>query len=369
MAPVIRAIDRRRKIFEQVVVTTGQHREMLDQSLRSFGIVPETDLGLMRPAQSIGGFASRALAALDDLFARADADVVLIQGDTTTVLCASLAAFWMGIPLGHVEAGLRSHDRQRPFPEELNREVAGLAARFHFAPTERARDNLLRQEVDPSTIFVTGNTIVDALAMLDVGPEFSLPALDTLDFAHHRVVLVTAHRRESHGPAMASICRAIREIASRFADLSVLFPVHLNPSVQRVVHDELGDCPQVLLVDPLDYDDLLRVMQRAHLILTDSGGIQEEAPSFGKPVLVLRDVTERPEAVEAGLAHLVGTDQRAIVAAAVRLLSDDDAYGAMVGRDNPFGDGHAGERIASILAEQLGAAGSSGIGVAESSVA
>ncbi len=353
MAPVIRAVGARPERFEQLVVTTGQHREMLDQVMGAFGLQPDVDLDLMAPDHRIGDFAGRALQTLTELFARESPDLVLIQGDTTTVLCAALAAFWLGIPLGHVEAGLRSHDRQQPFPEELNREVAGLAAHFHFAPTPRARDNLLRQDVAPERVWVTGNTIVDALGQLELGDAFSVPALRSVDFDRTRVILVTAHRRESHGAPLASICAAVRTLAERFPDTRIIFPVHLNPRVQRVVHDELDGVAQVLLTGPLGYQDLLRVIRGSFLILTDSGGIQEEAPSFHKPALVLRDVTERPEAVDAGLAELVGTDAGRIVESAARLLTDASAYADMTNGTNPFGDGRAGERIASILADRV----------------
>jgi UDP-N-acetylglucosamine 2-epimerase (non-hydrolysing) len=353
MAPVIRAIGARPTTFEQLVVTTGQHREMLDQVMGAFGLEPDIDLDLMRPDHRIGEFAARALRQLTDLLVSRSPDLVLIQGDTTTVLCAALAAFWLGIPLGHVEAGLRSHDRQQPFPEELNREVAGLAAHFHFAPTPRARDNLLRQDVPPERVWITGNTIVDALGQLELRETFSAPALRSVDFEGSRVILVTAHRRESHGPPLAWICAAVRTIAERFPDTQVIFPVHLNPRVQRVVHHELDGVARVLLTEPLGYPDLLRVISGSFLILTDSGGIQEEAPSFHKPALVLREVTERPEAVDAGLAELVGTDPGRIVRSAARLLTDAGAYAAMTNGTNPFGDGRAGERIASILADRL----------------
>ena len=353
MAPVIRALEKRPETFRHSLVTTAQHREMLDQVLRAFRLRADVDLDLMEPDHKIGSFAARAMKALTELFASARPDVVLIQGDTTTVLTAALSAFWQHVPLGHVEAGLRSGDRQQPFPEELNREVAGLAARFHFAPTVRARENLLAQNVSPDRVFVTGNPIVDALEMLALDPGFNLASLAGLDFDQERVILVTAHRRENHGAPLVSVCRAIRLLTERFPDVRVVFPVHLNPRVQAVVHNELGGVSQVLLTDPLDYEDLLRLMRRCCLILTDSGGIQEEAPSFHKPVLVLREVTERPEAVEAGLAMLVGTKAESILSAATRLLEDASAYRAMTAGTNPFGDGRAGERIAAILAREL----------------
>jgi UDP-N-acetylglucosamine 2-epimerase (non-hydrolysing) len=353
MAPVIRAIEARPSSFEHTLVTTGQHREMLDQVMGTFGLKPAIDLDLMEPDHRIGNFAARALHALTDLFADEAPEVVLIQGDTTTVLIAALAAFWLRVPLGHVEAGLRSHDREQPFPEELNREVAGLAARFHFAPTVRARENLIRQNVRPEHVFVTGNPIVDALEMLELDDLFSTPQLAEVASAPRRLVLVTTHRRENHGDPMISICRAIRALVEQFEDLQFVCPVHLNPRVQAVVRRELGEVPRVLLTDPLEYTDLLRLMSRAWLILTDSGGIQEEAPSFRKPVLVLREVTERPEAVEAGLAKVVGTDSTEIVDGVTRLLRDAEAYRSMTSGTNPFGDGRAGERIASVLEQEL----------------
>ena len=353
MVPVIRAVAARPDVFEQTVVSTGQHREMLGQVMDAFGLVPDVDLDLMQHEHRIGEFAGAALQALTELFVSAEPDVVLIQGDTTTVLCAALAAFWLRIPLGHVEAGLRSHDRRQPFPEELNREVAGLAAQWHFAPTSRARDNLVRQNVAPDRVWVTGNTIVDALELLELGDQFAVPALRSVDFDRSRVILVTAHRRENHGAPLAAICAAVRTLARRFPDVQVVFPVHLNPRVQRIVHQELDGLPHVLLTEPLGYRDLLAVIRGSFLILTDSGGIQEEAPSFHTPALILREVTERPEAVEAGLAALVGTDTDRIVQSATRLLTDGDAYAAMTNGRNPFGDGRAGERIAAILAEQL----------------
>lgn len=353
MAPVILAIRRRPHDFEQVVAATGQHRDMLDQVLTSFDIAPDVDLDLMHHDHRIGSFAGRAMGALTELFLDVDPDVILVQGDTTTVLCASLAAFWLQIPLGHVEAGLRSHDRSQPFPEELNREVAGLAAHFHFAPTPRARDNLLRERVAAERIFVTGNPIVDALAMMQLDVAMQEPALAELDVAGRRTILVTAHRRENHGAPLIAICRALRKLVERFEDVQIVLPVHLNPHVDDSVRRELAGTRRILLTPPLAYDDLLRVMSRAHLILTDSGGIQEEAPSFRKPVLVLREVTERPEAVEAGMSQLVGTDSERIVECVSELLGDDCAYRAMAEGPNPFGDGRAGERIAEILRAQV----------------
>jgi UDP-N-acetylglucosamine 2-epimerase (non-hydrolysing) len=353
MAPVVRALDRRREVFEHTFVSTAQHRELLDNVLRTLGVSPSIDLELMQPGQGLGQFASRALAALSELFARLTPDAVLVQGDTTTVMVASLAAFYQGIKVGHVEAGLRSFDRQNPFPEEINRRVTGCVADWHFAPTERAAKNLLAEGVSRDHVFVTGNTIVDALRSIHLDDAFENRQLDEVDFQRKRILLVTAHRRENHGEPLAAICDALKTLAARYEDVEVVYPVHLNPNVRNVAHDLLGSVPRVRLVDPLSYSDLLRVMKRCCLILTDSGGIQEEAPSFGKPVLVLREVTERPEAVESGAAKIVGTDHERIVCEAARLLDDPAELARMTAAKNPFGDGHAAERIVEILETQL----------------
>jgi len=352
MAPVLHALACRRADFESLLVTTAQHREMLDQALAAFALKPDVDLALMEPDQDLAGFASRALVSVSAMLADIRPDMILIQGDTTTVMVAALAAFYRRIRVGHVEAGLRSFDTANPFPEEINRRVAACLADVHFAPTVRARDNLVREGVEASRIVVTGNTIVDALSSMRVD-GFEDPILRRLDFVAHRVLLVTAHRRENHGAPLRAICRALAELTATFPDVDVVYPVHLNPNVRAVVSEELGRTPRVHLTEPLSYPDLLGVMRRCHLILTDSGGIQEEAASFGKPVLVLRAVTERPELVEAGGARVVGTETPAIVAEATRLLTDRAVYAAMAAVENPFGDGHAAERIVTVLGERL----------------
>ena len=354
MAPVVRELARRPAEFESILVTTGQHGRMLEQVFESFGIRADRDMRLMQHDQTLAGFASRALAEVAALLAETKPDVVLLQGDTTTVMTAALAAFYHGVKVGHVEAGLRSFDRRNPFPEEINRKIAGCVADFHFAPTEGARQNLLREGVPDSSVFVTGNTIVDALRSMPVDGPFEDARLGGVDFGRRLVVLVTAHRRENHGPPLRSICEAIRTLAEDFPLVEVVYPVHLNPNVRTVVHEMLGAAPRVHLVEPCSYGDLLRLMSRCHFILTDSGGIQEEAPSFHKPVLILRDVTERPEVVEAGAGMLVGTDAARIVKEAARLLTDRRAYERMSGAANPFGDGRAAERIVDVLAERLG---------------
>lgn len=353
MAPVIREFARRGDEFEHLVVNTGQHRQMLDQVMSVFGITPDIDLGLMVHNQSLADFASRSLAALSQLFVKLKPDAVLLQGDTTTVMTGALAAFYEKITVGHVEAGLRSFDRRNPFPEEINRRIAGCVADLHFAPTAGARDNLLREGVPEARVFVTGNTIVDALRSIPLEGEFEDPKLNMIDFKSKRVVLVTAHRRENHGGPLRSICEALRTLVASVADLQIVYPVHLNPNVTSVVGELLGTLPGVHLVEPVSYRDLLRLMDRCYLILSDSGGIQEEAPSFHKPVLVLRETTERPEVIEAGAGKLVGTDTNRIVEAASRLLTDPAEYARMSNVENPFGDGRAAERIVDILARNV----------------
>jgi UDP-N-acetylglucosamine 2-epimerase (non-hydrolysing) len=353
LAPVIKELSRRAELFDPILITTAQHREMLDQLLSAFQLQPDFDLDLMQSNQALGEFASRSLSALSNLLGKLKPDVVLIQGDTTTMMTAALASFYQRIPVGHVEAGLRSFDRANPFPEEINRRIAGCLADFHFAPTERARRNLLAENIPDDRIFVTGNTVVDALNSISLGEVFDDEKLANIDFTGKRLLLVTAHRRESHGGPLKSICSAIKRLAESFSDVCVVYPVHLNPNVLSTVYEELGKIPRVHLVEPVSYIDLLRLMKRCYFILSDSGGIQEEAPSFHKPILVLREVTERPEVIEVNAGRLVGTDESRIVEAATKLLTDSPAYEAMSATANPFGDGHAAERIVQILADRL----------------
>jgi UDP-N-acetylglucosamine 2-epimerase (non-hydrolysing) len=351
MAPVARAFQRRGDRFEHLLATTGQHRDMAAQMLEAFGLVADVDLELGEPDQTLASFASRALAATAELFATVRPDVVLVQGDTTTVMAASLAAFYAGVRVGHVEAGLRTGVRRNPFPEELNRRVTSVVADWHFAPTERAAANLRGEGIDPASIHVTGNTVVDALAMLDLdGAEPDI--VRSLPDAQ-RLLLVTAHRRESFGAPMRAVCRALRAIAAERADVAIVYPVHPNPSVGDVVHAELDGVERVHLVAPMSYRELLATMRRSAIVLTDSGGIQEEAPSFGVPVLVLRDASERRELIDAGGAVLVGTDERLIVETALRLLDDETELAALRPTANPFGDGRAAERIVEILERDL----------------
>lgn len=352
LAPVVHEIQRRNEAFEHFLVTTAQHREMLDQVLATFQLKPSIDLALMGHDQSLAAFASRSLSAVSDLLTGLKPDVVLIQGDTTTTMTSALASFYIRVPVGHVEAGLRSFDPWNPFPEEINRRVTASLVDFHFAPTDRARLNLIREGILESNVFITGNTIVDALKSVSLDGEFGETRLNEVDFDRRRVLLVTAHRRENHGPPLRSICRALGRLAAT-GDVEIVYPVHLNPNVSQVVHEELSATPHVHLVGPVSYTDLLRLMKRCYLILTDSGGIQEEAPSFDKPVLVLREATERPELIEAGAGKLVGTDSQRIYESAMWLLNDATAYKAMTNIRNPFGDGDAAERIASILEQKL----------------
>src|SRR5262245_51276446 len=347
MAPVI--LELRRRSWARVrVLATAQHRQMLDQVLGLFGIEPDVDLDLMRPDQALADLTARMLSALDGTLERERPAAVLAQGDTTTVLTTALACFYRRIPFGHVEAGLRTGDLDYPFPEEMNRSVAGRLARLHFAPTESARANLRREGIQEQ-VYVTGNTVIDALLQV-AAREAPLPERVPAD---RRLILVTAHRRENFGEPLRQICRALLALADGNPDVHVLYPVHLNPNVSGVVRPALGGHPRITLCDPLDYLPFVAAMKKSTLILSDSGGVQEEAPALGKPVLVLRAETERPEAVEAGVVKLVGTDAGVIVAEAQRLLDDPAAYRAMAKGVSPYGDGHAAERIADVLQDAL----------------
>jgi len=350
MAPVVLELQARPDHFEVFTCATAQHRELLDQVLELFDITPDVDLNLMRPGQTPSQVASRILATLEPVLQEIHPDWVLVQGDTTTVMASAIAAHHLRIRVGHVEAGLRTGDRWNPFPEEMNRVITDHISDLCFAPTARARQNLLAEGISDAAIHVTGNTVVDALRIIvrqpwPPAPESPLAKLHK----GQRVILVTAHRRENFGAPFERICLALRQIATRFKDVSLVYPVHPNPNVHEVAHRRLGDIPNIMLLPPLDYLSLVHVMRRSTLILTDSGGIQEEAPALGVPVLVLREVTERPEAVESGVARIVGTDPERIVREASRLLEDPAAHDAMAHAINPYGDGHAAERIAEAL--------------------
>lgn len=344
MAPVIQGLAQD-PAFSSRVLATAQHRHLLDQVLAIFGIQPDLDLDIMRPNQDLSALTARLLPALDQALAQEAPDLVLIQGDTTTVMTAALACFYRRIPFGHVEAGLRTGDLDNPFPEEMNRRVAGCLARWHFVPTESARHNLLREGIDPAAIHVTGNTVIDALlSVTDRRPEIGIPLDPT-----KRLILVTAHRRENFGAPFREICQALLHLAETNPDIHILYPVHPNPNIQGPATEILGDHPAITLCPPLDYLPFVGAMQRAYLILSDSGGVQEEAPALAKPVLVLRNETERPEAVEAGVVNLVGPDRARIVREAQRLLDDPTAYRAMARGVSPYGDGQAAARIIAAL--------------------
>lgn len=342
--------------FDAQVCVTGQHREMLDQVMTLFGIEADHDLGIMRPGQTLTNVATAVMSGLATLFADYRPDIVLVHGDTLTTLAASLSAYWHQIPVAHVEAGLRTGNLYSPWPEEANRKLTGGIAALHFSPTDVAAGNLLREGVDPSTIVVTGNTVIDALLDVvqrlrdDTGLREQVTRGLPMPATGRRLILVTGHRRENFGDGFERICAAIAAIARRFPDVDVVYPVHLNPNVREPVNRLLSGLPNVKLIEPLDYLPFVAMLEAATLVLTDSGGIQEEAPSLGKPVLVMRDTTERPEAVSAGTVKLVGTDEAAIVAETTRLLTDADAYAAMAAVHNPYGDGKAVGRIVEALA-------------------
>ena len=350
MAPVVRELERRAGI-ESLVCVTAQHRQMLDGVLEAFAIRPDYDLDIMRPAQTLSGITTAALAGLDGVIARARPQLVLVHGDTSTTLAGALAAFYHRVAIGHVEAGLRTGDKYSPFPEEMNRQLTDRLCDLCFAPTERSRGNLLREDIPPERIVVTGNTAIDALAVT-VRPDYRHPVLDWA--GEGRLILLTAHRRENLGAPLHRIFRAVRRLAERFDDVRVVYPVHLNPAVRQAAAAELAGCAHVRLIEPLDAPDFHNLLARAYLVLTDSGGIQEEAPALGKPVLVLRGTTERPEGVAAGTLRLVGTEEEGVFRAAAELLRDQEAYAHMKGASNPYGDGHAAERIADALLARFG---------------
>jgi UDP-N-acetylglucosamine 2-epimerase (non-hydrolysing) len=355
MAPVVQRLAKTRGIDSRVCIT-AQHRQMLDQVLDLFGIQPDYDLDLMRDDQSLAELSAAIFTDLDPVLADFKPDWVLVQGDTTTVAITSLLAYYRRVKVGHVEAGLRTHNKWQPFPEEINRRVAGVVADLHFAPTQQARQNLLHEGISDEAIAVTGNPVIDALQFVAGQPapqeiEELLRKLDIASFStsgDKQLILVTAHRRENFGKPLENICLALKELAER-GDVEIVYPVHLNPNVQEPVNRILKNIPHVTLLPPLDYLPLVHLQKRAKIILTDSGGIQEEAPAFGVPVLVMREVTERPEGIEAGTLRLVGTDTSKIVSDAQRLLDDPSAHAEMAKAVNPFGDGRATERIIEAL--------------------
>lgn len=346
MAPLVLELQRRDTTFEPIVTVTAQHREMLDQVLTIFDITPDYDLNMMKHGQTLAQIAARAVDGLDDIMKKARPDIVLVHGDTSTTFAASLAAYYNEIPVGHVEAGLRTWNKYAPYPEEMNRQLTGVLADLHFAPTEQAKQNLIQENKPDDRIFVTGNTAIDALKTT-VKESYANPILDKA--ASKRLVLLTAHRRENLGENMEHMFRAIKLLVETHDDIHVIYPVHLNPKVRSVADAILGDDERIQLIEPLDVIDFHNIAAKSHLILTDSGGIQEEAPSLGVPVLVLRDTTERPEGIEAGTLKLVGTNEDVIFREAHELLSRPEAYAKMAKASNPYGDGKASARIADMI--------------------
>ena len=358
MAPIVLELQKHPDKITPVVAVTAQHREMLDQVLNLFNITPDHDLDIMAQGQTLFDITTKAMKGLDQVLTDEKPDIVLVHGDTTTTFAGALAAYYHQIPVGHVEAGLRTHNKYSPFPEEMNRRLTGCISDLNFAPTETSEANLLAESVPAESIFVTGNTVIDALHHT-VRDDFAFEdeMLRNIDFTNKRVILVTTHRRENLGEPMRHVYKALRQLTEEFDDVEVVFPVHKNPKVREVVREELGGLSKVHLIDPLDYEPFANLMSRAHLILTDSGGVQEEAPALGKPVLVLRDTTERPEAVAAGTVKLIGTDRERVYQEAKMLLTDKEEYGRMAESVNPYGDGKASERIIQAILYHYGLAG------------
>ena len=352
LAPVIHEFQKYGKI-ETIIIVTAQHREMLDQVLDVFDIKPDYDLNLMKDNQSLSDVTAEVVKEIERLLLKERPDIIFVQGDTTTAFASALAAFYQKTKIAHIEAGLRTGNRYSPFPEEVNRRIISVLADYHFAPTERAKMNLLNEGIKEESIFVTGNTVIDALLMTvekinSKGDEAFASMFDGIDFSK-KIILVTGHRRENFGEGIRNICYALKEIASRNPDVQVVYPVHLNPNVQKPVYEIIGDTENISLLEPLNYEDFVYLMSKCYIILTDSGGIQEEAPSLNKPVLVMRDTTERPEAVEAGATRLVHVEKDKIVANTQLLLDDEKEYKKMANSVNPFGDGQASKKIVDII--------------------
>jgi UDP-N-acetylglucosamine 2-epimerase (non-hydrolysing) len=349
MAPLVKELESRKEI-QSIVCVTAQHREMLDQVLQTFNITPDYDLNIMQQGQTLAQITTRALVGVDEVIKQAKPDIVLVHGDTTTTFAGGLAAFYNQVAIGHVEAGLRTYNKYSPYPEEMNRQMVDCMTDMYFAPTQLSRQNLLQQNVDDSKIYVTGNTAIDAMSTT-VDQNYRHPVLDWV--GEDKMILLTAHRRENLGEPMKNIFRAIRRVLNEVPGLKVVYPIHKNPLVRAAADEVLKDCERVRLIEPLEVFDFHNFQNMAHLILTDSGGIQEEAPSLGKPVLVLRDTTERPEGIDAGTLKLVGTDAEVIYKETMRLLTDAEEYRRMSRAGNPYGDGHASERIVDAIIEKF----------------
>lgn len=349
MCPLVQECKKQNK-WETILCVTGQHRQMLDQVLNVFHVIPNYDLSIMEKKQTLFDITVNILESIKAVLNKEKPDIVLVHGDTSTTFAAALACFYLQIPVGHVEAGLRTHNIASPYPEEFNRQAVSIIAKYHFAPTEAAKVNLIQEGKNERSIFVTGNTAIDALKTT-IRTDYSHPQLDWT--ANSRLILVTAHRRENLGAPMRRMFRAIRHVIEEHVDVKAIYPIHMNPTVRQAAQEELGDCDRIRLIDPLDVLDFHNFMARSDLILTDSGGIQEEAPALGKPVLVMRETTERPEGIQAGTLKLVGTSEETIYREFTRLLIDQDAYTAMAKASNPYGDGHACARIVEILRDQV----------------
>lgn len=353
MAPIIKEIEKRPQI-ESVICITAQHREMLDQVLDLFEIQPDYDLNIFQPGQSLTEITTRAIKGLEEVIIKEKPDVLLVQGDTTTVFAGALAAFYQKVKIGHVEAGLRSGNLYSPYPEEANRKLTGVLTNFHFAPTDINRQNLLREGYPEENIFITGNTVIDALKYtVQEDYLFENPALNGLDYKNKRIILLTSHRRENIGKPMENIFTAVNDIVKKYEDVEVVFPMHLNPKVREIAKAIMGGNSCIHLIEPLEYEPFTNLMSKCHLVVTDSGGLQEEAPTLGKPVLVVREETERPEGVEAGTAKLVGTSYGVIYENLNLLLDNDQEYDKMAKAVNPYGDGRASERIVDVLLKQI----------------
>jgi UDP-N-acetylglucosamine 2-epimerase (non-hydrolysing) len=350
MAPIIKEFEQQTEHFQLITIATAQHRQMLDQVLDVFNIKPDYDLNIMKPSQTLATITKNTIVELDLIFEKEKPDLVLVQGDTTTTFVGSLAAFYRQIPVGHIEAGLRTNDKNNPFPEEINRRLTSTITDLHFAPTQTAKEALLVENVNSENIFVTGNTVIDALSYsVKKDYVFSSDKLNKIIDQDKKIILVTMHRRENLGEPMKSACHAVKNLALTYKDYNIIFPVHLNPKVQNVAQSILGNILNIFLIEPLDYLDFVNLMSKSYLILTDSGGVQEEGPHFGIPILVLREVTERPEAVEYGTVKLVGLDEHNIFSTADNLLNNEDEYIKMASAVNPYGDGLSAKRTLQII--------------------
>lgn len=353
VAPIIKEMEKRDEI-ESITCITAQHREMLDQVLNLFEIEPDYDLNIFQPGQSLTDITVKALKGLEEVLKKEKPDLLIVQGDTSTVFSGALAAFYQQVKIGHVEAGLRSHNIYSPYPEEVNRRLTGIMTNFHFAPTEASKENLLKEDYKEEEIYVTGNTVIDALSYaVKENYEFDIDLLNQIDFEEKRVILLTSHRRENIGEPMENIFTAVNDISKKYEDVEVIFPIHLNPKVREIANNVFEGNEKIHLIEPMDYEPFVNLINKCHLVVTDSGGLQEEAPSLGKPVLVVRKETERPEGVEAGTCKLSGVEYKDIYSDLDKLLSDEKSYKEMANAINPYGDGKASERIVNTIIKEL----------------